>query len=73
MLMLPSLQLMQLLLKQEVLVYLSFVSFLVNQVTPDTRAHLSFSICVAFSMTLLLKSNWLHFANETVCDLNNCL
>ncbi|MFB9228352.1 hypothetical protein, partial [Vibrio lentus] len=54
-------------------IFLSFVSFLVNQVTPDTRAHLSFSICVALSKTLLLKSNWLHFANETVCDLNNYL
>jgi len=24
-------------------------------------------------MTLLFKSNELHFANETVCDLINCL
>ncbi len=59
-----------LLLKQEVLVYLSFTyPSLVNQVTPDTRAHLSFPICVAFSMTLLSKSNELHFANETVCAI----
>ncbi|CAK2206748.1 hypothetical protein VCRA2112O187_7600001 [Vibrio crassostreae] len=48
MLMLPSSQLMQLLLKQEVLVYLSFVSFLVNQVTPDTRARLSVSYVLRF-------------------------